>query len=42
MGRRKGAEGMDNVNRTLYIPLYGKALVSRRGILLEDAKAEAI
>ena len=33
---------MDNVNRTLYIPLYGTALVSRRGILLEDAKAEAI
>ena len=33
---------MDNVNRTLYIPLYGKAFVSRRGILLEDKKAEEI
>ena len=33
---------MNNVNKTLYIPLYGKAFVSRRGILLEDPKAEAI
>ena len=33
---------MDNVNKTLYIPLYGKALVSGKGILLEDPKAEAI
>lgn len=33
---------MDNVNKTLYIPLYGKALVSSRGILLEDSKAEEI
>ena len=33
---------MDNVNKTLYIPLYGKALVSGRGILLEDPKAEVI
>lgn len=33
---------MDAVNKTLYIPLYGKALVSRRGILLHDPKAEAI
>ena len=33
---------MDNVNKTLYIPLYGKAFVSRRGILLEDKKAEEI
>lgn len=33
---------MNNVNRTLYIPLYGKALVSRRGILLHDPKAEMI
>ena len=33
---------MDNVNRTLYIPLYGKAYVSRRGLLLEDPKAEQI
>lgn len=33
---------MNQVNRTLYIPLYGKALVSRRGILLKDARAEEI
>ena len=33
---------MDSVNKTLYIPLYGKALVSRKGILLKDAKAESI
>ena len=33
---------MDNVNKTLYIPLYGKAYVSRRGIILEDRKAEEI
>lgn len=33
---------MDAVNKTLYIPLYGKALVSRRGILLHDPRAEAI
>ena len=33
---------MDSVNKTLYIPLYGKALVSRKGILLRDAKAEDI
>lgn len=33
---------MDSVNKTLYIPLYGKALVSRRGILLHDRKAEEI
>ena len=33
---------MNEVNRTLYIPLYGKALVSRRGIILRDPKAEDI
>ena len=33
---------MNSVNRTLYIPLYGKAYVSRRGLLLEDQKAEEI
>ena len=33
---------MDGVNKTLYIPLYGKALVSRRGILLDDPRAEAV
>ena len=33
---------MDAVNRTLFIPLYGKAQVSRKDILLQDAKAEEI
>lgn len=33
---------MDSVNKTLYIPLYGKALVSRKGLILRDPKAEEI
>ena len=33
---------MNNVNKTLYIPLYGKAYVSRKGIILYDKKAEEI
>ena len=33
---------MDGVNKTLYIPLYGKAYVSRRGLLLRDESAERI
>lgn len=33
---------MNDVNKTLYIPLYGKAQVSRRGIILHDPKAEEI
>ena len=33
---------MNSVNKTLYIPLYGKAYVSRKGIILEDKKAEEI
>ena len=33
---------MDNVNKTLYIPLYGKAYVSERGIILHDPRAQAI
>lgn len=33
---------MDGVNKTLYIPLYGKAYVSRKGIILNDKKAEEI
>ena len=33
---------MDNVNKTLYIPLYGKAYVSRKNIILKDKKAEEI
>ena len=33
---------MDSVNKTLYIPLYGKAYVSKKGLFLEDKKAEEI
>lgn len=33
---------MDAVNKTLYIPLYGKSFVSKRGIILHDPKAEQI
>ena len=33
---------MDSVNKTLYIPLYGKALVSQKGVILKDKKAEEI
>ena len=33
---------MNGVNKTLYIPLYGKAYMSRRKLLLEDTKAEEI
>ena len=33
---------MNSTNKTLYIPLYGKSLVSRKGILLHDPKAEEI
>lgn len=33
---------MNNVNKTLYIPLYGKAYVSRRSLFLRDTKAEEI
>lgn len=33
---------MNNVNQTLYIPLYGKAQVSKKGIILQDCKAEEI
>lgn len=33
---------MNSVNKTMYIPLYGKALVSKKGIILQDKKAEEI
>ena len=33
---------MNNVNKTLYIPLYGKAYVSKMGIILQDKRAEEI
>lgn len=33
---------MTNVNKTLYIPLYGKAFVSERRLFLSDKRAEEI
>lgn len=33
---------MDNVSKTLYIPLYGKSYVSSRGLFLRDESAERI
>ena len=38
----RAVENMNNVNKTLYIPLYGKAYVSKKGIILCDKKAEEI
>ena len=35
-------EGMNEVNKTLYIPLYGKSKVSKQGIILNDSSAEKI
>lgn len=33
---------MNEVNKTLYIPLYGKSFVSKKGVILADKKAEGI
>ena len=33
---------MNSVNKTLYIPLYGKSYVSKRGLFISDKKAEEI
>ena len=33
---------MNGVNKTLYIPLYGKSYVSKRGLFFDDKKAEQI
>jgi len=33
---------MNSVNKTLYIPLYGKAFVSKKRLFLDDKKAEEI
>lgn len=33
---------MNGVNKTLYIPLYGKSQVSKKGIILKDSMAEKI
>lgn len=35
-------EDMNSVNKTLYIPLYGKSYVSKKGLFLDDKKAEEI
>ena len=40
-GNEKRSE-MSGVNKTMYIPLYGKALVSAKGLFLSDKKAEEI
>jgi len=39
---KKAECAVDLVSKTLYIPLYGKALVSRGGIILSDRYAEEI
>ena len=33
---------MNSINKTLYIPLYGKAYVSARGLFINDKRAEEI
>ena len=33
---------MNSINKTLYIPLYGKAFVSKKNIIISDRKAEEI
>jgi len=33
---------MNGVNKTLYIPLYGKSYVSKKGLFINDKKAEEI
>ena len=38
----EGKKYMNEVNKTLYIPLYGKSKVSRQGIILSDPAAEKI
>ena len=42
MKLRSVNSNMNNVNRTLYIPLYGKSYVSKRGLFINDRKAEEI
>ncbi len=37
-----GVLTMTETNKTLYIPLYGKAEMSKQGIILQDEKAEEI
>ena len=33
---------MNSINKTLYIPLYGKSYISKQGLILHDPKAEEI
>ena len=33
---------MNSINKTLYIPLYGKSYVSKKGLFIDDKKAEEI
>ena len=40
--KTKWGVAVNSVNKTLYIPLYGKAYVSARGLFLEDKSAEEI
>ena len=42
MNKSKNAPDMSGVNKTMYIPLYGKALVSSKGLFLSDKCAENI
>ena len=37
-----GKQEMNPIHKTLYIPLYGKAFISKNGIILQDKKAEEI
>lgn len=42
MKRKKVGGTVNEVNKTLYISLYGKAYVTEKGILLHDPKAKEI
>ena len=33
---------MNSINKTMYIPLFGKSYVSKKGIILQDKMAEEI
>lgn len=41
INKSKG-DDMNSVNKTLFIPLYGKSYVSKKGLFLADKKAEEI
>lgn len=42
IGGLEAEHNMNEVNKTLFIPLYGKAQVSLKGMILRDKKAEEI